>query len=51
MSLDDKSINTSSEKKIRFRSSAKVLFSPENKIEDVCESDKPDAPTDLHKRG
>lgn len=42
MSADDKGANISSEKKIRFRSAAKVFFTPENKIEDLHENDKPD---------
>lgn len=51
MSADDKGVSISGEKKIRFRAAAKVLFSPENKIEDLFENDKPDGPAEPHKRG
>lgn len=51
MSSDDKGVSISSEKKIRFRQASKVLFSPESKVEDVLESDKPDEPVEPLKRG
>lgn len=52
MSADDTDVNTTTnEKKIRFRSGAKVLFSPDSKVEDLSENGKPEVSAEPFKRG
>lgn len=46
MSLDDQCTNSRNEKKIRFRSGARVLFNTDGKIEDLLKSEKCDMPVD-----
>lgn len=51
MSSDDRGANAPNEKKIRFRSAAKVLFNPENRIQDLTENDSSEGSAECSKKG